>query len=321
MFRCLKMTFRVTTFYKFVPLDDLATLRESLRDLGEQHGLCGTILIAPEGINATIAAHPPALEAFMDILRAVPEFSDMPEKRSDAIEQPFHRYKVRIKKEIVTMGVSDIDAVNDCGTHIEPADWNALIRDPEVALIDTRNDYEYTIGHFENSIDPGTRSFRQFPNWVEQNLDPAKHPKVAMYCTGGIRCEKATALLRKKGFRQVFHLKGGILKYLEEIPAEDSLWKGSCFVFDNRVGLGTGLEQSDVINCPGCRHPLTPEERRDPCYEEGVVCPHCATRTDEPTRARRRERHRQVLLAKRRGTRHLGSPTDIGPGNCGILDP
>lgn len=301
------MAYSVTAFYKFVELSDLETLREHLLQLGQKHQICGSILIAAEGINSTIGARQPGLDDFMSALREIPAFSDLNEKRSTSDKVPFFRFKVRIKKEIVTLGVDGVDPVNECGEYVEPADWNDLIDDPDVILVDTRNDYEYAIGKFEGSVDPKTKAFRQFPQWVDQNLDPEKNTKVAMYCTGGIRCEKATALLRKKGFKQVFHLKGGILKYLEEIPAEQSKWQGSCFVFDNRVGLEHGLDQSELVNCPGCRHPLTSEDRQHPLFEEGVVCHRCAETADEKNKAGRRERHRQILLARQRGERHMGS--------------
>ena len=301
-----QVKYEVHAFYKFVEVEDPIALREQLLELGSRFSLCGTILVAPEGINSTVAALPEAMRGFNAELRKDARFADLEAKVSSADDQPFYRFKVRLKKEIVTLGVPEVDPVNEVGTYVQAEDWNQLIQSPDVVLVDTRNDYECAIGRFKGAVDPNTQSFREFPNWVEQNLADKKKTKVAMYCTGGIRCEKATALLRQQGFEQVFHLKGGILKYLEEVDPEESLWEGSCFVFDNRVALEHGLAESEYVNCPGCRHPLSEADRKHPKYEAGVACARCADTTDPATLANRRERHRQIQLAKSRGEPHMG---------------
>ncbi|MCB1425470.1 MAG: rhodanese-related sulfurtransferase, partial [Notoacmeibacter sp.] len=236
-----------------------------------------------------------------------PEFQGMELKYSRAETMPFHRMKVRLKKEIVTMGVADVDPLNGTGAYVDPAGWNALISDPDTVIIDTRNDYEVALGTFRGAIDPKTETFREFPDWVARNHNLLAGRKVAMFCTGGIRCEKATAYVRSLGFDEVYHLKGGILQYLEDMPEEQSLWDGECFVFDERVSVGHGLEIGDATLCRACRHPLTAEDRASPGFEEGVSCPHCiGTRSDEDRR-RYAQRQRQVELAERRGKRHIGS--------------
>lgn len=297
---------QVTTFYRFVELSELDALRLDLVNAGRRLDLCGSIILAHEGINATIAGREPNLREFMKWLRQISPFSGLEEKISEAAKEPFHRFKVRIKKEIVTLGVEGINPARDTGTYVSAAEWNKLIQEEGVAVIDTRNYYETEIGSFKGAIIPGTDSFRQFPQWVDENLTPEKTTKVAMYCTGGIRCEKATALMKSKGFSEVYHLRGGILKYLEEINAEDSLWQGDCFVFDGRVGIGHGLEQGSHVLCSGCRRPLSPDDLRHPQYEKGVVCGHCYEGTSETVKAARRERHKQMKLAQERGTSHLG---------------
>lgn len=297
----------VSAFYRFVELSGLGQLREELTRTGGKLGLCGSIILATEGINATIAGPPNNLREFMRLLRAMPPFSGLEEKISAAQKAPFHRFKVRIKKEIVTLGVADIDPVGCAGTYVSAEEWNELIQADDVVVIDTRNQYEVEIGRFAGAVDPGTDSFRQFPQWVDQNLDPQKTQKVAMYCTGGIRCEKATALLKARGFAEVYHLRGGILKYLEEVKPEESLWEGECFVFDGRVGLRHGLAQGGYVLCAGCQHPLGPEDLQHPSYEAGVVCAHCDSGTSEKAKASRRERHKQMRLAAERGEAHLGS--------------
>lgn len=298
--------FEVSTFYRFTPLDHLETLRDRLLAEGRRAGLRGTILLASEGINATIAGESASLRAFMDRLRREPVLADLPEKISRSPDLPFHRFKVRIKKEIVTLGVPGLEPARDTGTPVPPDQWNQLLEDPDLVLIDTRNHYETAIGRFANAVDPETESFRDFPKWVEEHLDPTKTPRVAMYCTGGIRCEKASAYLKQQGFEEVFQLQGGILKYLEEMQPEQSRWEGECFVFDGRVGVGHGVAPGNHQLCPGCRNPLTPADREDPRYEEGVVCPQCHDRSDARALRRRRERHRQMQLAAQRGETHLG---------------
>jgi UPF0176 protein len=242
----------------------------------------------------------------LDWLRADPRLAALEHKESPVERTPFHRMKVRLKREIVTLGVPGLDPASNAGTYVDPADWNALIADPEVVLIDTRNDYEVAIGSFAGAIDPGTRSFTELPAWLDAHPE-LQGRKVAMYCTGGIRCEKSTALLRSRGFDAVYHLKGGILKYLETVPEEESRWRGECFVFDERVSVGHGLAQGPHTLCRGCRHPLSPEDRASPLYQEGISCRHCHERLDRDRRARLAERQRQAELAANRGLRHVGA--------------
>ncbi len=293
-------------FYHFATLPDFADKRAPLQTLCAKHTVCGTLLLAPEGVNGTIAGAPEDVRAVLDFLRSDPRLAALEHKESPAERPPFHRMKVRLKREIVTLGVPGLDPASRAGTYVEPADWNALIRDPEVVLIDTRNDYEYAIGSFEGAIDPGTRSFSELPAWLDAHPE-LQGRKVAMFCTGGIRCEKSTALLRARGFDEVFHLKGGILKYLETVPAKESRWQGECFVFDERVSVGHGLAQGSHTLCRACRHPLSPADRASPHYTEGVSCPHCHARIDTDRRARLAERQRQVVLAEQRGERHVGA--------------
>ncbi|MEX0330574.1 MAG: rhodanese-related sulfurtransferase [Puniceicoccaceae bacterium] len=301
------MHYAVTAFYKFVDLDELPDLKAKLTGKGEELNIMGTILLAPEGINSTIAAEPQQLDAFMAFLRSLEPFGDLEEKRSEASAAPFLRFKVRLKKEIVTIGIPEVDPRREVGTYVDAGDWNTLIADPDTILIDTRNDYEVAIGKFAGAVDPMTPSFRDFPEWARTHLEKKPDQKIAMYCTGGIRCEKATSLLKHMGYDHVYHLKGGILKYLETIPEEESKWEGSCFVFDQRVGLEHGLAESPYDLCHGCRYPLTPGDREDPRFEEGVSCPHCADTLDADKKARLRERQKQVQLARSRGEVHIGS--------------
>lgn len=298
--------FLVAALYHFVAVPRFAELRALLQALCEENGVRGTLLLAHEGINGTIAGPDAGVRTVLAWLRDQPEFAALEHKESRADEMPFLRMKVRLKKEIVTMGVEDVDPTRSVGTYVAPADWNALISDPDTIVIDTRNDYETAIGMFRGAVDPKTKTFREFPEWVRQNTGLHNKPKIAMYCTGGIRCEKATAFMKEQGFEEVYHLKGGILKYLEEVPEEESLWDGACFVFDERVSVTHGLKEGEHELCRACRHPLTAEEIRSPLYEAGVSCPHChATRTEEDRR-RFRERQRQMELALKRGERHLG---------------
>jgi UPF0176 protein len=250
------MTFAVSAFYKFVAIDDCADLRASLLDVCRAHSIKGTILLAHEGINGTVAGSPEAINCLETWLRSDARFAGLESKRSQAMAAPFQRLKVKIKREIVTFGVPEADPAVNAGTYVEAKDWNALIADPDVTLIDTRNAYEVKVGTFPGSLDPGTSAFNDFPQFVSQHLDPARHRKVAMFCTGGIRCEKASAYLRLQGFAEVYHLKGGILKYLETVPRDDSLWQGECFVFDERVALAHGLEEGAHRLCEGCGHPI-----------------------------------------------------------------
>lgn len=299
-------TFLVAALYHFVATPHFAALRAPLQALCEENGVRGTLLLAREGINGTIAGPQTGVRAVLAFLRAQPEFADLEHKESRANEMPFLRMKVRLKKEIVTMGVEDIDPTRSVGTYVAPDDWNALISDPDTIVIDTRNDYETAIGMFRGALDPKTKTFREFPDWVRQNAGLHNKPKIAMYCTGGIRCEKATAFMKEQGFEEVYHLKGGILKYLEEIPAENSLWEGACFVFDERVSVVHGLAEGEHRLCRACRHPLSAEEVTSPLFEAGVSCPHCHGERGEEDRQRFRDRQKQMDLARRRGERHLG---------------
>jgi UPF0176 protein len=267
----------------------------------------GTLLIASEGINGTISGTRSGIDNVLEYLRSIEAVGSFTFKESYTNEQPFYRTKVKLKKEIVTMGVEDIDPLQSVGRYVKPKDWNALISDPEVILIDTRNDYEVQIGTFENAINPNTETFREFPEYVAKELDPVKHKKVAMFCTGGIRCEKSTAYMREQGFEEVYHLEGGILKYLEEVQKEDSMWQGDCFVFDNRVSVNHDLEKGDYEQCFACRMPITQEDMQSPAYSKGESCPHCIGKATDEQKARFRERERQMQLAKARGEAHIGS--------------
>jgi UPF0176 protein len=300
-------SFRVAALYRFCKLEAPEALREPLAAFCAERGIKGTLLLAREGINGTVAGTETAIADLIAWLEARPEFAGLDVKYSSADDMPFHRMKVRLKREIVTMGVEGIDPLEGAGAYVEPSEWNALISDPDTIVIDTRNDYEVSIGTFAGAVDPQTSSFREFPDWVARHHNELQGRKVAMFCTGGIRCEKATAYVRSLGIEDVFHLKGGILKYLEEVPADDSLWQGECFVFDERVAVSHGLEQGEMELCRACRHPLTPEEKLSPLFREGVSCPRCHESRSEEDRARYAERQRQVELAARRGARHIGS--------------
>lgn len=286
--------FVVAALYRFVQLDDYKDLQKPIHDQMVEYGVCGSLLLASEGINGTVSGSREAIDQLLNYLRDDPRLSSLEVKESFALEAPFKRTRVRLKKEIVTMGVDGINPNDSVGTYVDPKDWNKLISDPEVTVIDTRNDYEVAIGTFEGAINPETESFRQFPAFVDNELDPQKHRKVAMFCTGGIRCEKSTAFLRSKGFDEVYHLKGGILKYLEEVPEEDSKWKGDCFVFDKRVSVGHNLELGEHLMCYGCGWPVDPEQQHDPKFVRGVQCPHCADQITEEQRSRFTERQRQI---------------------------
>ncbi|MER9403014.1 rhodanese-related sulfurtransferase [Mesorhizobium caraganae] len=301
---------RVAALYKFARLGDFEVLRALRTPLAAfccGRGIKGTLLLAQEGINGTVAGSETDIADLIDYLEAIEGLADLEVKYSRAADMPFHRMKVRLKREIVTMGVEDLDPATSAGTYVAPADWNALISDPGTIVIDTRNAYEVSIGTFEGAIDPHTSSFREFPAWVEKHRDELDGRKVAMFCTGGIRCEKATAYVKSLGLRDVFHLKGGILRYLEEVPAEDSLWQGECFVFDERVSVSHGLAEGDAELCRACRHPLTPEDRLSSHYTTGVSCPHCYEARSDEDRARYAERQRQVELAQAQGREHIGS--------------
>ncbi|MDE2597352.1 MAG: rhodanese-related sulfurtransferase [Sphingomonadales bacterium] len=301
----------VTALYRFARFADPAALRGDLAALCTAQGVKGTLLLAREGVNGTIAGTDAGIAAVIAHIRALPGCEGLDVKYSRAAEMPFHRMKVRLKREIVTMGEPDIDPLADVGHYVAPHDWNALISDPGTILIDTRNDYEVAVGTFAGAIDPQTRSFREFPAWFrsrrEQLLGQGTPPKVAMFCTGGIRCEKSTAFLKAEGIEQVYHLKGGVLKYLEDVPAEQSLWQGECFVFDERVTVGHGLVQGHYGLCRACRRPVDATACASPLYEEGVSCPACHGERSDAQRAGYRERHKQELLAAARGVEHVGA--------------
>ena len=296
----------VAALYKFTRFENPAALRAPLRAVCEAGGVKGSLLIAPEGINGTIAGPRDGIDAALAHIRGLPGCADLEWKESTAAEMPFGRMKVRLKREIVTMGVPGTDPNALVGTYVDPSEWNELIASPDVAVIDTRNEYETAIGSFEGALDPATESFRDFPAWWEANRDRFHNKRIAMFCTGGIRCEKSTAFLKAQGVEEVYHLHGGILKYLEEVPEEESLWRGGCFVFDERVAVGHGLRELPFSLCRACRRPVSPEDRRRPEFEEGVACHRCANEYTEADRARFRERHRQVKLAEKRGLAHLG---------------
>ncbi len=297
----------VCALYKFAVLNDFKSLRQPLLTLMETHQVRGTLLLAREGINGTIAGSRSGIDAVQAWLASDERFNGIDYKESFVDTQPFKRTKVKLKKEIVTMGVDGIDPKRIVGTYVEPGEWNALISDPEVLLVDTRNQYEVEIGTFTHAVNPATDTFREFPEYVKQNLDPAKHKKVAMFCTGGIRCEKSTAYLREQGFEEVYHLKGGILKYLEEVPEEQSLWKGECFVFDDRVTVNHRLERGGYDQCHACRRPITEAEKQRPEYQQGVSCHRCLDSLSEEQKARFAEREHQIRLAEARGESHVGS--------------
>ncbi len=296
----------VTALYKFVTLDDFETLREPLLKVMENNSIRGTLLLAKEGINGTVAGERESMNNLLTWLKAIPQFSDLSYKESFTDELPFKRCKVKLKKEIVTMGVEGIDPNQVVGTYVKPQDWNALISDPDVTLVDTRNDYEVQIGTFKNAINPVTDSFREFPEYVDQHLDKTKNKKVAMFCTGGIRCEKSTAYLKEQGFEEVYHLEGGILKYLEEVPEDDSLWLGDCFVFDERVSVNHQLEKGHYDQCHACRLPITEEEKQHEHYMKGVSCHRCYDKQSPEQKKRFAERQRQIDLAALRGQEHIG---------------
>lgn len=311
---------KVAAFYRFAPMRELATLRDGFLKICRSSAVRGTVLLAPEGINGTIAGSPAGIDRVLEHIRSQAGFADLDVKFSHAATMPFHRMKVRIKREIVTMGQPDIDPVGNAGTYVSPHEWNALIDDPDTIVIDTRNDYEVGIGSFAGAIDPRTASFGDFPAWFdaerERLLDEGRSLSVAMYCTGGIRCEKATAYLRQQGVDRVFHLKGGVLAYLEQVPAHESRWEGECFVFDQRVAVGHALAPGTHTLCFACRRPVSPADLASPLYEEGASCPACHGERDEDQRASYRERHRQERSAARQGRAHVGA-SQVDPADAG----
>ena len=301
----------VAALYQFTRLPDPARLRGPLLACCEAAGVKGTLLLAPEGINGTIAGTRQGIDAVLAHLRALPGCAGLEWKESPAAEMPFDRLKVRLKREIVTMGQPDVDPLAATGRYVDPAEWNALIEAPDVAVIDTRNDYEVAIGTFQGAVDPQTASFRDFPAWWEANKHRFHNKRIAMFCTGGIRCEKSTNYLLGQGVDQVYHLKGGILKYLEEVPEDQSTWQGECFVFDRRVSVGHGLTEGPHLLCHACRRPILPQDRSHPAFEEGVACHHCVDETSAEDKARFRERQKQIALARARGEAHLGGITGL----------
>ena len=298
--------FVVSTFYKFAALPDFRSLREPLLNALLRHDVRGTVLLAAEGINGTVAGSRAGIDAVLAEIRADSRLRELRTRESGSEGNPFYRTRVKLKKEIVTMGEPGIDPRFMAGAYVAPERWNELIDDPEVLVLDTRNRYEVQIGSFENAVNPETDSFREFPEYVRKNLDPEKHRKVAMFCTGGIRCEKSTAWLKQQGFDEVYHLQGGILNYLESVPPEESRWRGECFVFDNRVTVDHRLKPGSYDQCHACRMPISDEDKRSPHFEKGVSCPHCHDRQTGERAKRFAERQRQVDLARERGDAHIG---------------
>ncbi|MGB1197979.1 MAG: rhodanese-related sulfurtransferase [Thalassotalea sp.] len=299
-------TITVCALYKFVRLENFQDIKEPLLTHMLSNEVKGTLLLANEGINGTIAGTVIGIESVLAFLQQDERLAGISTKLSYHQDNPFQRTKVKLKNEIVTMGVEGIDPNQVVGTYVKPNEWNALISDPEVLLVDTRNDYEIEIGTFKNAINPNTENFREFPEYVKNNLDKNKHKKVAMYCTGGIRCEKSTAYLKEQGFEEVYHLEGGILKYLEEVPESETMWQGECFVFDGRVAVNHNLEQGEYDQCFACRYPITEQDKASEHYIKGVSCPKCHDKMTAEQKSRFAERERQINLAKQRGDIHIG---------------
>ena len=297
----------VCALYKFVTLKRFQDLRQPLLKVMEYNNIRGTLLLASEGINGTVAGHRRGIDVLLAWFEKDARLSNMVIKESFEASNPFYRTKVKLKKEIVTMGVEGIDPKQAVGTYVKPKDWNALIADPDVIVVDTRNDYEVKVGTFEGALNPNTTSFREFPTYVSNNLDPKTNKKVAMFCTGGIRCEKSTAYLKEQGFDEVYHLQGGILKYREEVPETETMWQGECFVFDNRVTVNHQLEKGHYDQCHACRLPITKQEQSSDKYLEGISCPHCFDKHTPEQRQRFEERQHQMQLAQERGEVHLGA--------------
>ena len=298
----------ISSFYKFVRLQGLGGLRTKLHALCGQHGILGTILLAEEGLNATVSGTRNAIDELFMSLRSDPRFRDLDSKEFDADRHPFYRLKVRLKREIVTFGVDGIDPTRRVGEYISPEDWNPLIQDPDVLVVDTRNRYEVHIGTFQGARDPGLNTFREFPQYADTHLYPNQHQRVAMFCTGGIRCEKATAYLLNQGFDEVYHLQGGILNYLSQVSANQSLWEGECFVFDQRVAVDGSLTPGSHVLCYACQEPVATQEVSSPLYEKGVSCPRCFGTLEAKKIAALRERQHQIELARQRNQSHFGTP-------------
>jgi len=296
----------ICALYKFTRLDDFETIQGPLKGFLDSLSVKGTLLLAREGINGTISGNQANLEKVLEYLQSDLRFLGLEYKFSYSKKTPFKRLKVKLKKEIVTMGLTEIDPTHSVGTYVKPKDWNKLINDPDVVLIDTRNNYEYEIGSFKGAVNPKTDTFREFPSFTKNSLEKYRNKKIAMFCTGGIRCEKSTAYLKSKGYKDVFHLQGGILKYLEEVNEDESLWEGECFVFDDRVAVKHNLEQGQYDQCHACRFPITKEDTMHPHYEKGASCPRCFGTKNSNQMSRYREREKQVQLAKKRGEEHIG---------------
>lgn len=311
------MSFIVAAIYKFAELDDYVQLRKPLLSVMRTQSVRGTVLLASEGINGTIAGPRDGVDAVLAHIESDPRLKGLNLKESCSDDQPFKRTKVRLKKEIVTMGVDGIDPNHLVGTYVKPADWNDLIADPNVTVVDTRNSYEVELGTFQRAVDPHTESFREFPEYVDKAMDPGKQKRVAMFCTGGIRCEKATAYLKAKGYKEVYHLEGGILKYLEEVPESESLWRGDCFVFDDRVTVTHDLEPGDYSLCYACRQPISEADKQTDTFEKGVSCPRCHGKISDEQRERFRDRQRQVDLAAERGEVHIGESDEVIEDDAG----
>jgi UPF0176 protein len=318
----MQRTFLTTAMYHFVDLQHFEKLREPLLQFCVGHQIKGTIILADEGINGTVAGSENSIHELLHFLKTdllfEGNFKNLAHKESWSDKHPFYRMKVKLKKEIVTLGVLGVSPTKMVGTYVKPQDWNAIITDPEVVLIDTRNDYEYAIGTFKNAINPKTNTFREFPEYVKTHFDPKKHRKVAMFCTGGIRCEKASSYMMSEGFDEIYHLEGGILKYLEEVKPDESLWQGECFVFDQRVAIKHGLEVGEFDQCYACRYPLSQDEIKSEQYTPGISCPHCYnTHTPEKLKGLS-ERQRQVILAKKHGSNHIGERNQTNKKNQNI---
>ena len=302
--------FLTVAFYHFAEIQNYQVFQGPLLNFCNAQNIKGTILLADEGINATVSGQKDAVLALIQYIKYDKLFNDkfnrLSYKESWASANPFYRMKVRLKKEIVALGVKGISPTKKVGQYIKPEEWNQLLQDPEVVVIDTRNDYEFDIGTFKNAVNPKTKTFREFPKFVENKLDPKQHKKIAMFCTGGIRCEKATSLMLEKGFQEVYHLQGGILKYLETVPEKESLWQGECFVFDQRVAVKHNLIEGDYDQCYACRHPLSPAELKSNQYQAGIACPYCYNALSEEKKASVKERQKQIELAKLRGEDHIG---------------
>ena len=302
----MNLPYVVAALYKFADFPDYKEFQPKLLDFCKAHNVMGTLLIAEEGINGTIAGPREGIDAALKFIRSHPSFTDIEHKESLASKPPFLRMKVKLKTEIVTMGVPGVTPRKSVGAYVTPKEWNTLLKQDDVVVIDTRNDYEYEIGTFKGAINPNTEVFRDFPKYMEENWSPKKHKRIVTFCTGGIRCERATALLNDMGYDEVYHLKGGILKYLEEIPQEESLWDGECFVFDNRVSVTHGVKEGNYDQCYGCRYPVSAEQKQHPHYKVGVHCHRCYEKRSAEQHRIAETRHRQVEIAKEKGIKHIG---------------